>query len=323
MSIEEIKTLVARDLSAVDKLIRRQLQPSLPLIEKISLYLFTGGGKRLRPLLVLLLARALQGCNKQHLLAATMIEIIHAATLLHDDVIDNARTRHHRKTAKEIWGSDASVLAGDFLYTRAFQIIVSIGSLEVTHILANATNTITTGEVRQFLNRGRSDADEATCLDIIRDKTAVLFAASAHTSALLAGADAQTVDRMKEFGMNFGIGFQLIDDVLDYAEASQAGKDAGNDLIEGKPTLPLVYALRNCSKTQRTTLANALSEPRRNTAETVAALDIVRKSGGLAYTCAKAREYVDQARSALADIRESACKQALDDLMTFLLARAY
>lgn len=323
MDIEKIKVLVAPDLLAVDNLIKQQLRSSLPLIENLGLYLITGGGKRLRPLLVLLLAHALQHCNKQHLLAAAMIELIHTATLLHDDVIDNASVRHNRKTAKEIWGNDASVLVGDFLYTRAFQVIVSIGSMSVTDILAEATNTITEGEVRQLLNRGHADTEEAAFLEIIRCKTAVLFAAGTHTSALLANADTHITDRMREFGMNFGIGFQLIDDALDYVESGQAGKGVGNDLTEGKSTLPLIYTLRNCSDSQRTLLKDVLSGHKSSCEEITAALDIVRKSGGLEYTCRKAKEYIDRARLSLADIPESAYKQALNDLMTFLLTRTH
>ncbi len=323
MSIERIKASVAQDLSLVDTLVKRQLQSPLPLINELGLHLIAGGGKRLRPLLVLLLARALNYRGEQHLLVAAMIELIHTATLLHDDVVDNSSVRRHRKTAKEIWGNDASVLVGDFLYSRAFQIIVEVGSLEVAGILADTTNTIAEGEVRQLLNRHQADIDEATFFEVIRCKTAVLFAAGTHISALLANSNAQTIASMREFGMSLGIGFQLVDDILDYAEGGRSGKEVGNDLNEGKPTLPLIYALQNCSEVERMTLEKTLTNKKNHSEEVATALNIVRKSGGLEYTLNKAKKYIDQAQSSLSGIPDSSYKHALNELMTFLLNRTH
>ena len=314
--------LLGKDLKTVDELIHAQLKSRLPLINELGLHIVKSGGKRLRPMFVLLLSQALGYTGKKHHLIAAIVELIHTASLLHDDVIDNADLRRSQLTAKKIWGNNASVLVGDFLYSRAFQLIVQADSLEIASVLANTTNLIAEGEVHQLIYKNKLNLDEEIFLDIIRCKTAILFEASAHISAQLANTDTKCRQAMCQLGSSLGIGFQLIDDVLDYADAENTGKAIGNDLNEGKTTLPLIYAIKHASAEQRKHLEKSLTTGNHSPQQIQYLVEMVRRSGGLQYTHARASEYFSQTQDLLqTHLPVSPYKKALLQLVSFLQNR--
>src|SRR5688572_5785647 len=252
--IAEIQRLAADDMAAVDALIRRRLASDVVLINQISEHIVAAGGKRLRPMLVVLAARALGGGAGAHQLAA-IVEFIHTSTLLHDDVVDESDLRRGRRTANALWGNAPSVLVGDFLYSRSFQLMVELDSMPVMRVLADTTNRIAEGEVLQLLHVHNPDTDEAAYLRVIERKTAVLFAAATRLGAMQAGASAEVQQRLHDFGMNLGLAFQIADDVLDYtADAADLGKNLGDDLAEGKATLPLIHAMAHSNDEVRNRL---------------------------------------------------------------------
>ncbi|MGD8827991.1 MAG: polyprenyl synthetase family protein, partial [Gammaproteobacteria bacterium] len=245
MPLDQIRSLIKEDFAAVDAEIRRQLASDVVLINQLSHYIINSGGKRLRPILVLLAARAAGHDGPHHVPLAGIIEFIHTATLLHDDVVDASELRRGRETANALWGNEASVLVGDFLYSRAFQMMVGLGSMRIMEILADATNTIAEGEVLQLLNCNDPDTTEERYMAVIERKTAKLFEAGAQCAAVLAELPADAEAALARYGMQLGTAFQLVDDVLDYsASADQMGKNVGDDLAEGKPTLPLIHVMR-------------------------------------------------------------------------------
>ncbi len=315
--LDRIRAPVAADMDAVDALITERLHSNLEFIGQLGRHLVASGGKRLRPLLVLLSAKAHGYTGDTHTLLAATIELIHTATLLHDDVVDDADLRRGNKTAKSIWGNDASVLVGDFLYSRAFQMIVKSGLPRVTGVLADTTNTIAEGEVRQLLNCRRPDVNEDDYLQVIRCKTAKLFEAAACIGAMAAGAPAEAEHGAAQFGLNVGFAFQLIDDALDYETRSGTGKPQANDLAEGKPTLPFIYTLERASPSDAQLLRDAL----RGNACAKDALALVRASGALDYTRRQAARYTGKAHAALGTLPDSAYKAALTDLAVFAVAR--
>jgi octaprenyl-diphosphate synthase len=259
LGFDEVRVLADADMRAVDALIRESLRSDVALVSEVSQYIVTSGGKRLRPLLVLLAARALGYTGTQQVRAAAIIEFIHTATLLHDDVVDSSDRRRGRDTANTVFGNQASVLVGDFLYSRAFQMMVDIRSMRVMQILADATNTIAAGEVMQLMNMHDPDVTEDGYRKVIYRKTARLFEAGAQIAAVLADRDPADEAAMVCYGQNLGTAFQLIDDALDYdAAPEELGKNLGDDLAEGKPTLPLIYAMENCSDSERKMIRAAI-----------------------------------------------------------------
>ena len=312
--------VVADDFSEVNDLIIRQLYSDVGLVENIGHYLIEAGGKRLRPLMVLLCARALDYNGKHHLDLAAVIEFIHSATLLHDDVVDVSSLRRGRPTANAEWGNAPSVLVGDFLYSRAFQMMVAIGNMDIMTILSKTTNIIAEGEVQQLVNAKDPDLTEAGYRQVIEKKTAVLFAAACEVGAVIAGADATTRQALSQYGLQVGIAFQLVDDALDYkGDAEALGKNVGDDLAEGKPTLPLIRAMDKAPDADRELIRNAISNGDASQLDKVVA--IVEATGAMEYTLAAAREAVTKAVEALNALPESRYRHALADVAEFATGR--
>ena len=307
-------------MRAVDDLIRRSLQSDVLLVSQVAEYIVTSGGKRIRPLIVLLAARALGYNGDQQANAAAIIEFIHTATLLHDDVVDSSDRRRGRDTANTVFGNQASVLVGDFLYSRAFQMMVDIGQMRVMEILADATNTIAAGEVMQLMNVHDPDVSEAEYRKVIYRKTARLFEAGAQIAAVLAERDANDEAAMICYGQNLGTAFQLVDDALDYdASPEELGKNLGDDLAEGKPTLPLIYAMEKCSDSERKMIRAAVKEGGLDRLDDIQA--VVEATGALQYTANRAQEAADVAIDALSGIPESEYKQAMITIADFAVRR--
>ena len=320
LSFDDIKTLAGDDMQAVDALIRRSLQSDVLLVSQVAEYIVTSGGKRLRPLIVLLAARALGYGGTHQMNAAAIVEFIHTATLLHDDVVDSSDRRRGRDTANTVFGNQASVLVGDFLYSRAFQMMVDIGRMRVMQILADATNTIAAGEVMQLMNVHDPDVTEAAYRNVIYRKTARLFEAGAQIAAVLADRDPGDEAAMICYGQNLGTAFQLIDDALDYgASAEELGKNLGDDLAEGKPTLPLIYVMGNGSEAEKALIRSAIEEGGIDKLDDIQA--IVESTGALKYTTERAQEAADVAINALTSIPDSEYKQAMIAIADFAVRR--
>lgn len=322
MELDLIRAPIAEDLRAVDALIRQQLRSEVVLINQLAAYLVDGGGKRLRPITVLLAARACGCRGDKHIAAAAIIEFIHTATLLHDDVVDESSLRRGRKTANALWGNQASVLVGDFLYSRAFQMMTQIGSLRVMEILADATNTIAEGEVMQLLNCHDPDTTEERYLRVIYCKTAKLFEAAAQLGAVLAGRPHEEEMALARYGAHLGTAFQLLDDALDYsASSADLGKNIGDDLAEGKPTLPLIYAMRHGTPEASRVIRAAIETGGLEQFETV--VQAIESTGALDYTTRLARDQAEQGIASLAPLPASATKATLADLARFAANRRY
>jgi len=320
LSIEDVNALAGDDMQAVDALIRQSLQSDVTLVSQVSEYIVTSGGKRLRPLIVLLAARALGYRGNHQIHAAAIIEFIHTATLLHDDVVDSSARRRGRDTANTVFGNQASVLVGDFLYSRAFQMMVQIGRMRVMQILADATNMIAAGEVMQLMNVHDPDVSEADYRKVIYRKTARLFEAGAQIAAVLADRDPNDESAMICYGQNLGTAFQLVDDALDYnASPEELGKNLGDDLAEGKPTLPLIYAMEKCSDTEKKMLRTAIEEGGLDKLDDIQT--VVESTGALQYTAARAQEAAEMAINALSGIPESDYKQAMIAIADFAVQR--
>lgn len=311
---------VADDFTQVNELIIRQLHSDVTMVENIGHYLIEAGGKRLRPLLVLLVARALDYEGKHHLDLAAVIEFIHSATLLHDDVVDMSTLRRGRPTANAEWGNAPSVLVGDFLYSRSFQMMVRIGNMEVMEILSSTTNMIAEGEVQQLINAKDPDLSEEGYREVIRKKTAVLFAAACEVAATIAGADKSKRQALSEYGLEVGLAFQLVDDALDYrGDTVTLGKNVGDDLAEGKPTLPLIYAMSQSAPAERELIRQAIQNGDASKLQQIIA--IVEATGAMEYTLQAARDAVSRALTKLDVLPPSAFRQAMQDLAEFALAR--
>jgi octaprenyl-diphosphate synthase len=323
MSFASVKALVDDDLRQVDTVIRTRLASDVELINQIAEYIIGGGGKRLRPLVVVVAGRACGSSDDgRHAEAAAIIEFIHTATLLHDDVVDGSKLRRGRETANEVWGNEASVLVGDYVYSRAFEMMVSLGSMRVMDVMAGATNKIAEGEVLQLLNANDADTTQERYFEVIYRKTAKLFESGAQIAAILTGAPATVEGAMARYGRHLGTAFQLIDDVLDYhSDSEQLGKNLGDDLAEGKPTLPLIYALRVGNEEQRRVIRRSIEQG--SSAELAAVTAAIESTGGLAYTARLARQEAALAVEALAELPESAYKQALRELADFAVERNY
>lgn len=316
MDISAIRSLVEDDMNAVDGLILQSLESDVTLINQIGHYIVNSGGKRLRPMIVLLAAQALGYSGDKHIALAAIIEFIHTATLLHDDVVDGSDLRRSRDTANAVWGNAASVLVGDFLYSRAFEMMVSVNKMRVMDILSHATNRIAEGEVLQLLNCHDPDTDEQRYLEVILRKTATLFEAGAQLGAVLCDASEDEEQALAKYGLHLGIAFQIIDDALDYSNsAEEIGKNIGDDLAEGKPTLPLIRAMQIGTSEQRLSLREVIETGGREQIEIVKSA--IESTDAIAYTFKAAEEEADKAKLALGPLPPSSFKTALATLADF------
>ncbi|MBN4075391.1 MAG: octaprenyl diphosphate synthase [SAR86 cluster bacterium] len=306
-----IQQIVSDDFDALNQNVVKQLHSEVPLIENIGQYLIDAGGKRIRPLLVLLCSRALNYQGNQHINLATVIEFLHTATLLHDDVVDMSEMRRGQPTANVQWGNPSSVLVGDFIYSRAFQLLVNIADMQIMEVMATTTNKISEGEVLQLVNQHNVSATELDYMKVIHNKTAILFAAACSAAAILANADATVQEKLHTFGLEVGMAFQLIDDVLDYdGDSKKLGKNIGDDLAEGKPTLPLIYVMKNGNAEQKRLISSAIKEGGLEHLDEI--INIVRESGALEYTQKKAEERIAIAKDCLTVVPASPYKEGLE-----------
>lgn len=321
-SIEEINALVAEDMRDVNALIRERLHSEVALVKELGNYIIASGGKRLRPMLVLLSARAFGYSGRYHINLAAVVEFIHTATLLHDDVVDGSELRRGRKTANNLWGNEASVLVGDFLYSRSFQMMVEVRNPRVMEILANATNVIAEGEVMQLIHCHDPETSEARYLKVIHCKTAKLFEAAAELGAVLGGSGEDNERILATYGRHLGIAFQLIDDVLDYSTSStEMGKNVGDDLEEGKPTLPIIYSMHHGTPEQVAVIREAILTGGRDNLQRV--IETIEASGAIAYTIDLAREEAKKACAVLQHLPPSDYRDALESLAEFSVERHY
>ncbi len=320
MDLTAIRELIADDLRATDLLILDRLQSDVVLINQIGHYIVNSGGKRLRPMIVLLAARALGYQGEQHVELAAIIEFIHTATLLHDDVVDGSEMRRSNETANAVWGNAASVLVGDFLYSRSFEMMVEIGRMRVMEILSHATNRIAEGEVLQLLNCHDPDTDESRYREVILRKTATLFEAGARLAGVVAEAGDCDEQALADYGLHLGLAFQMIDDALDYgASNAEIGKNIGDDLAEGKPTLPLIRAMETGTPEQRRLLRRAIEEGGTEHLDEV--MKAIESTDAIAYTARLAREEANLAIEALEPLPASSFKSALAALADFAVDR--
>ena len=318
--MQQIRSTVAREFELVNQLIIEQLHSNVDMVENVGHYIIDAGGKRLRPLLVLLSAAALRRSDESHISFAAIIEFIHTATLLHDDVVDISALRRGRPTANAEFGNAPSVLVGDFLYTRAFQLMVKLGDMDILTHMAETTNIIAEGEVLQLTRIGDASTNEAQYLDVITRKTAILFGAACYGAATLAGEEEPTRQTMREFGLNLGIAFQMIDDVLDYdGDPASMGKNVGDDLTEGKVTLPLIHTLLTGTEDEQALIRRAISEKSADEIEQVT--HAVQRCGALDYTRNRARAYHDLALEKLTTLPASEARNALERLTELSLNR--
>ncbi len=309
-------------MAAVDQVIRTRLRSEVLLINQVGEYIINSGGKRLRPALVVLSAEAFGYRGTHHHDLAAVVEFIHTATLLHDDVVDDSALRRGRETANALFGNSASVLVGDFLYSRAFQMMVEVGQMRVMQTLADATNTIAEGEVLQLLNCHDADVDTANYMRVIHCKTAKLFEAAMRLGAILAGASSADEEAAAKYGMHLGTAFQLVDDVLDYsADEAQTGKHLGDDLAEGKPTLPLIYAMQHGTPEQAAVVRGAIEQG--DVGKFAEVLEIIHATGALDYTRQQALREAELASTAIAALAESKYRQCLLELAQFAATRQF
>ncbi|MGA8148028.1 MAG: octaprenyl diphosphate synthase [Gallionellaceae bacterium] len=322
MSFESIKQLLAPDMSIVDGVIRARLHSEVALVNQVGEYIINSGGKRLRPALVVLSAKAFGYAGSHHHNLAAVVEFIHTATLLHDDVVDESDLRRGRATASALFGNAASVLVGDFLYSRAFQMMVEVNDMRVMQTLADATNTIAEGEVLQLLNCHDASVDAANYLHVIHCKTAKLFEAAMRLGAILAGAAEAMEQGAAKYGMHVGTAFQLVDDVLDYSgDEQETGKNLGDDLAEGKPTLPLIYAMQHGNATQAAVVRQAIEQG--DIARFADVLEVIRQTGALEYTRQQARRESQEACAALSVLPDTNYRQSLLQLADFAAKRQF
>lgn len=320
MDFNQIRSTISDDLKAIDKCILDELHSDVVLVNQIGHYIIDSGGKRVRPLLVALCARGCQYEGADHIPLAAIVEFIHTATLLHDDVVDESTLRRGKATANAEFGNQASVLVGDFLYSRAFQMMVGINKMRVMQILADATNVIAEGEVLQLMNCNDPDTTEAQYMEVIHYKTAKLFQAAGQLGAIIADQPAEIEQALAEYGMRIGTAFQLVDDILDYqADPNDMGKNVGDDLAEGKPTLPLIHAIRQGNAAQKELVRHAILEGGIDKIDEIMAA--IRETKALEYTTNIALLEIDRAKQAIACLPESTHKTAMLALADFVIAR--
>ena len=322
MNAKSPLSIVATEMEAVNQLIIERLKSDVVLINEMGKYIVNSGGKRLRPALVLLASGACDTMDERAYTVSAIIEFIHTATLLHDDVVDESTLRRGRETANVLWGNEASVLVGDFLYSRSFEMMVGVGDMRIMEILAQTTNTIAEGEVMQLLNIKDAETTEERYLEVIHSKTAKLFEAACRLGAVLGNRSSVEEIALAKYGMHLGTAFQLIDDVLDYtAEEKELGKDIGNDLAEGKPTLPLIHAMRCGSTGQSKTVQTAIEEGDVSLLDEV--LEILRDCGSLDYTRDTAVSEAEAAIEVLSELPESDYKRAMQELAMLSIKRSH
>ncbi|MCU7878175.1 MAG: octaprenyl diphosphate synthase [Candidatus Thiodiazotropha sp. (ex Lucinoma borealis)] len=320
MDITTIRQLITDDMETVDKLIIRQLQSDVVLINQIGAYIVHSGGKRLRPMIVLLAAHACGYGGEKHIDLSAIIEFIHTATLLHDDVVDGSDLRRNRETANAVWGNEASVLVGDFLYSRSFEMMVEVGQMRVMDILSHATNRIAEGEVLQLLNVHNPETSEAEYMEVIKRKTATLFEAGARLGGVIADVPQEQQQALADYGLHLGIAFQLVDDALDYNSSNtEIGKNIGDDLAEGKPTLPLIQAMKQADQEQCKRLADIIENGGLEEIDFV--MQAIQASDAIAYTQQLAQHEAQQAKQALERLPDTPYRQALASLADFSVAR--
>jgi octaprenyl-diphosphate synthase len=320
MEITAIRELLADDMKAVNELIFRRLRSDVALINQIGAYIVNSGGKRLRPMIVLLAARAAGYTGDKHIDLAAIVEFIHTATLLHDDVVDSSNLRRNQETANSVWGNEASVLVGDFLYSRAFEMMVDVDRMRVMDILSHATNRIAEGEVLQLLNCNNPDTTEAEYREIIDRKTATLFQAGARLGGVLAGVPQEQEQALSDYGQHLGVAFQLVDDALDYNSSNEdLGKNIGDDLAEGKPTLPLIHALRSAAGEKQNQLRKAIEEGGLEHIDLV--MQAIESSHAIEYTGVLAKQEAEEAKTALSGFRASPQLEALLGLADYSVSR--
>ncbi len=322
MSFESIKQMLVADMSAVDGVIRARLHSEVALVNQVAEYIINNGGKRLRPALVLLSAQAFAYGGTHHHTLAAVVEFIHTATLLHDDVVDESKLRRGQATASALFGNAASVLVGDFLYSRAFQMMVEVTDMRVMQTLADATNTIAEGEVLQLLSCHDADVDVTGYLRVIHCKTAKLFEAAMRLGAILARVDPASEQAAAKYGMHLGTAFQLVDDVLDYSgDEQETGKNLGDDLSEGKPTLPLIYAMQHGNASQIAVVRQAIEQG--DIALFPDVLEVIKQTGALDYTRRQAQREADDACAALVGLPDTKYRQSLLQLAHFAATRQF
>lgn len=320
LTFSDIQSMGQDDMAAMDALIRNRLTSNVLLINQIGEHIVGAGGKRLRPRMHLLAARALGYKGTDHLQLAAIIEFIHTSTLLHDDVVDESDLRRGRKTANAVWGNAASVLVGDFLYSRSFQLMVELDKMPVMHVLASTTNAIAEGEVLQLLHVNNPDVDETAYLRVIERKTAVLFAAAARLAAILCDQDERHGAALHTYGLNLGFAFQIADDVLDYtADSAALGKNLGDDLAEGKATLPLIHALALADPEHRQRLRDIIEQGDTHAMPEV--LDAIATADGIEYSQVRAADYAARAEDALSQLPDNAWSAALRGLARYAIDR--
>lgn len=317
----DVQALAATDMAAVNALIRSRLASDVVLINQVGEHIIGSGGKRLRPMLHLLAARTAGYKGNDHIPLAALIEFIHTSTLLHDDVVDESDLRRGRKTANALWGNAASVLVGDFLYSRSFQMMVELDDMRIMRILADTTNRIAEGEVLQLLNIGNADTSEQAYLDVIERKTAVLFSAATRLGAVLAGLPPDQEQALAQYGLDLGYAFQIADDVLDYvSDADTLGKNIGDDLAEGKPTLPVIHAIAHSSPDQAASLRRAIESGGLDSLDNI--VSAIRDSGALEYARSRAEHYARSAQAVLNALPESSARDALAFLAEYSVNRS-
>lgn len=314
MELKEIQSLAQKDMSAVNELIYSQINSDVALINQLGVYIVNGGGKRMRPMLTVLAANALNYQGKDHISVAAIVEFIHTATLLHDDVVDESNMRRGRETANALFGNSASVLVGDFLYTRSFQMMVALDQMKIMKILSDCTNIVAEGEVLQLMNCNDADTTEESYMQVIYCKTAKLFEAATQLAAVVANESSDIELAMQAYGKHLGTAFQLVDDIMDYtADAKEMGKNVGDDLAEGKPTLPLLYAMHHGNDSQKAMIRDAI-ENCTGMDNLAAILQAMAETGAITYTQQKAEQEADKAITALSILPDSPYKQALIQL---------
>lgn len=319
---ENIRALIAKDQQIADQLLIDCLRSDIGLINELGAHIIQSGGKRLRPLLGLLSAKAFHYHGEAHILLAAIIELLHTATLLHDDVVDSSKLRRGKPTANTIWGNQASVLVGDYLYSRAFELMVKINDMRVMHTLAKVTNVMAEGEVLQMLNRKNPKASETEYMQVIRYKTGMLFAAASQMGAVIANRTEQEIEAMRLYGAHLGAAFQLVDDALDYSTSKETlGKNRGDDLAEGKPTLPLIRAIQKASPENATRLREAITQE--GARDLLALIQLVESTDAIAYTYDKAKQEAALAMQQLQFVPDSQYRDGLASLVEFAIARSY
>lgn len=322
MSLDRIQSLVAGDFEAVNQLIIETIQSQVGLIDDLSSHIVNSGGKRIRPLLLLLASRACGYSGNDHITLAAMVEFFHTATLLHDDVVDESSMRRGRETANAIWGSKASILVGDFLFTQSVQLMIKVGNMDVLTMMGDSSHTISCGEVKQLANRHNPSLSFEDYMEVIQAKTAILFAAATGISALISSCDKDFVEAMYAYGLHMGNAFQIIDDVLDYdANAEHLGKNVGDDLADGKATLPLIRAYQLADAAQRRLIEDSLREGKRENLSQIQA--IIQDTDAINFSIDYAKAEIEKSLQGLQGLEQSPYKDALEALAQFALYRAF